>query len=140
MNYLRLNKRNLETENGIIFKADRYNTSMNKITFYASTFYKFQNLNYGLPLKLLEVFVKNSDELSESFDDYENTYWDWDANRNEKLAFPEGEKIIVLLFKDETDHVFTVVRKYSEGSFKNYLSKRGEAFIIEFINKYKYDV
>jgi len=114
---------------------------MNRIKFYTSTFFKFQNLNIGLPLKLIEVFIKDKDDLSDSFDCYENEYWDWKNNRKERLSFPNGDKVIILLFQGDSEfsQIFTVVRKYSEGSYKNYLLKRGEEFIMEFINNYKYD-
>ena len=113
---------------------------MNKIKFYVSTFYKFQNLNIGVPLTLLEVFIKETNDLSEAFNEYENTYWDWEAERAELLDTPKGEKVLVLLFKDETSHVFTMVRKYSEGNYNNYHGKRGELFMIDVIKRTPNDV
>ena len=75
---------------------------MNKITFYASTFSPFQHLNLGVPLRLLEVFIKDTDDISKEFSEYENTYWDWKVNRSEALEMPKGSKVLVLLFEDDT--------------------------------------
>ena len=112
----------------------------NKIKFYVSTFYKFRNLNIGMPLKLLEVFVKDVDDLHEDFLQYENEYWDWETERDSLLELPKGSKVLVLLFIDDRKHVFTIIRKYSEGNRKNYAGKRGELFRMDFIKKWDYDV
>jgi hypothetical protein len=92
-------------------------------------------MNWGLPLMLLEVFVKEKDKLSDDFIEYETRYYDMKNERDMRCDFPTGNKVIILLFRDDTEHVFTVVRKYSQSTLKHYLSKRGYNFMAQFIHK-----
>ena len=82
------------------------------------------------PVTLLEVFVKKVEELSQSFIEYDTTFYDGKQVDHYKLG--KGEHLIIL-FRDSKGNLFTTVRsRFGKAGDKlnYYLSKRGQEFEI----------
>lgn len=86
--------------------------------------------------KLLECFVKQSEELSEDFINYDTCYLSPDENRFQNYQLPEAKPVIILLFLIENTFnpkTFTTVRPYNFFKYKYYSELRGKEFKIQII-------
>ena len=106
---------------------------MNQIKF-SHKYDKLDIIEIDYPVTLLEVFTKQTADLSPAFIEYDTSYFN--GKINEKYKPSKGEHLI-LLFKDDRGNLFTTVRsRYGNKSdkFPYYNSKRGEAFEIVYTN------
>ncbi|MCB1144489.1 MAG: hypothetical protein KDK54_19700 [Leptospiraceae bacterium] len=100
---------------------------------------KFSHEYYKLNLipskvTLLETFVKQSEELSESFVEYDTRYILENENKFKYYQLPEAKPMIVLLFYVESSNTtFTTVRPYNYFKYKWYSENRGKKFKIEIL-------
>lgn len=101
----------------------------NEIKFSHKTYFKLQNIDADNKIVLLEVFIKTKDDLYREFISYDTAYTQ--DGRGIFYVLPEG-KLLVLLFCDINDRLFTTIRRYTPSKLEHYMSKRGELFRVVF--------
>lgn len=115
-----------------------------RITF-SHDYDKMLNNSYKqLPKKaiLLEVFVKDSEELHPHFIEYDTIYLSRETCDYEYYKLPKGD-VIILLLKSEFDNgdvmLWTTIRRFNPKKFQYYNNLRGQDFEIIIKEGREYD-
>lgn len=101
---------------------------MNKIKF-SHNYFKIDFFPLGtiFSAKLLHVFVEDSKNFQEDFVDYDTAFINQENGLRENYVLPKG-KVLVLLFFNNYDRVFTTIRRWTIEKEDYYRSKIGERF------------
>jgi hypothetical protein len=95
---------------------------------------KFSHEYFKMPIgyeisTLLETFIIERSEMSDSFYDYDTTYA-IDFNETARYPLPDG-KLIVILLKSKAGLLWTTVRRWTPEKEEYYRGLRGENVKIE---------
>lgn len=101
----------------------------NEIKFSHRTYFKLQNIDADNRIVLLEVFIKTREDLAKEFVSYDTAYTQ--EGRSIFYDLPKG-KLLVLLFCDINDRLFTTIRRHTPEKLVHYRSLRGELFRVVF--------
>ena len=87
------------------------------IRFSHKEYIKFNDIDIDNPVKLLEVFSSHTNDLSDTFKDYDTKY----INQGKEYFYPlKSMPCIVLLFQDIGGRLFTTIRSHSINKRKYY--------------------
>jgi hypothetical protein len=108
---------------------------MTSIKFSHDSYNKFRSQE-GIPqeAKLLQVFVVDRKDLSESFVEYDTLFWN-EKEQVEYFDLPRGKLIVLLL---ESIHAsgctcWTTIRRWTPEKERYYKSMQGQRFKIEIV-------
>lgn len=101
------------------------------IRFSHKEYIKFNGIDIDKPIKLLEVFPTHTNELSDTFKNYDTKY----IIQGREYFYPlKDMPCIVLLFQDINGKLFTTIRSHSVNKRKYYNQHIGYEFKIKLEN------
>jgi hypothetical protein len=92
---------------------------------FAKDYNKLSKIDVQRPVKLLEVFVKDRDNMSEEFIEYDTTQVD-----GEKYVLPRSRYLVLLFIQD--GNLFTTVRRFTNEKATYYFGMRGAQMEVKF--------
>jgi hypothetical protein len=104
--------------------------SLNTISFSHKNYEKLKKIIVDKPIILLETFVKDRKYLHEKFIEYDTRYKTPSGNQNSfRLS---NNKLLMLLFIDSENNLFTTLRPFNVKKARYYDAVRGQKFMIKF--------